>query len=200
MKKILFTLLFFVLFSLGISLQVKANIDLSTFNAFCLSVSKYLHLSVGLMINVCNMIIFVLYTLIKKSIHLLDLLQFVFIIINGLLVDLFLQKLFLDWEIENYGMTSVIFLIGLLIAALSLGQILRIGLVKFPLESLCIELEKKTTFTFGAIRYAFDFIFLIGVIAIFIVDHHILTIREGTVISFFLLSYLVSVSYRWSLE
>lgn len=198
-KKIILTLLFFVLFSLGISLQLKADIGQSVFNAFCLSFSTYYHLKIGIVINICNMILFVLYIIIKKMISLQDLLQFVYIMLNGLLVDLMLEKLLLGWVIESYFLNVIIFLIGLLIAAFSLGQILRIGLVKFPLESLCLELVDRTTFSFSQIRYSFDFIFVIGAISIFILDQSIMTIREGTIISFFLLSYLISASYKLSI-
>lgn len=199
MKKIILTLLFFILFSLGISLQLKADIGQSVFNAFCLSFAKYFHLKIGIVINICNMVLFVLYIIIKKTIKLQDLLQFVYIMMNGLLVDLILGKLLLGLVIESYILNVTTFLVGLFIAAFSLGQILRIGLVKFPLESLCIEVAKRTTFSFSRIRYSFDFIFVIGAISIFILDQSIMTIREGTIISFFLLSYLISASYKLSI-
>lgn len=57
----------------------------------------------------------------------------------------------------------------------------------------------RTTFSFSRIRYSFDFIFVIGAISIFILDQSIMTIREGTIISFFLLSYLINASYKLSI-
>lgn len=139
MKKIILTLL---LFSLGISLQLKADIGQSVFNAFCLSFAKYFHLKIGIVINICKMTLFVLYIIIKKTIKLQDLLQFAYIMMNGLLVDLIVGKLLLDLVIESYILNVTTFLGGLFIAAFSLGQILRVGLVKFPLESLCLEISR----------------------------------------------------------
>lgn len=200
MRQLLFTLLFFVLFSLGISLQLKADIGQSVFNAFCLSMSNYFDFKIGVMINVCNLIIFCIYILIKKGINIYDLLQFAYIVLNGLLVDFILEKFFSLWNVDHYMMKMLIFMIGLFIAAFSLGQIIRLGVVKFPLENLCLELTSKTSLSFGKVRYIFDFIFIIGVLTIFMLDHNIMTIREGTVISFIMLSYLINLSYKFSLK
>lgn len=200
MKKVLATLLFFILFSLGISLQLKADIGQSVFNAFCLSMATYFDLKVGAMINICNLIIFCIYIMVKKGMNLHDLLQFVYIVLNGLLVDLILDHFLFLWHIESYMVKVIIFLLGLFIAAFSLGQILKLGIVKFPLENLCLELTKKTTLNFGNMRYIFDFIFILGVVSIFILNHDIMTIREGTVISFIMLSYLINLSYKFSIK
>lgn len=199
MNKLLLTILFFIMFALGISLQIKMDLGQSVFNAFCLSIAKYYDLSIGIVINICNLILFCIYIIIKKSIKLTDLTQFIFIMINGLLVDFFIGKLLYALNIEMYSVKLFVFLIGLVIAAISLGQIIRLGIVKFPLENLCLAISEKYKKSFGFIRYGFDLLFIIGVTMIFIFNHNIMTIREGTVISFFLLSYLINKSYKISI-
>lgn len=198
MNKLLSTFLLFIMFSLGISFQIKMDIGQSVFNAFSLSLAKYFDLKIGIVINLCNLILFCIYIIIKKSIKLIDLSQFIFIMINGLLVDLFIEKLLYAFNIEMYSIKLIIFIIGVVISAISLGQIIRLGIVKFPLENLCLVISEKYKISFGFIRYGFDFFFVIGVIIIFTFNHNIMTIREGTVISFFLLSYLINKSYKFT--
>ncbi|MFU0761775.1 hypothetical protein [Staphylococcus pasteuri] len=198
MNRLLGTLLLFIMFAFGISLQIKMNIGQSVFNAFSLSIAKYFDLKIGLVINLCNLILFCIYIIIKKSVKITDLSQFVFIMINGFLVDIFLEKVLYVLNIEVYPLKLIIFIVGVVIAAISLGQIIRLGIVKFPLENLCLVISEKYKVSFGLIRYEFDLIFIIGVVTLFIFNHNIMTIREGTIISFFLLSYLINQSYKFS--
>jgi hypothetical protein len=68
------------------------------------------------------------------------------------------------------------------------------AIIQFPLESLCILLGEKLG-EMSVLRMRFDIFFAIGTLTIALITHHSLYIREGTVISFFLLSKLIGVSY-----
>lgn len=86
-------------------------------------------------------------------------------------------------------------MLGLFIASISLGAILAMGIVQFPLEGLCIVLSQKLKCSLMKIRMRFDIIFLASTILLTLITNHTLYIREGTVISFFLLSRFMGFSY-----
>ncbi|OEL01225.1 hypothetical protein AST12_11830 [Staphylococcus succinus] len=75
-------------------------------------------------------------------------------------------------------------------------MLLFIGLIKFPLEAVCIEISNQFQTSFGKVRYLFDTIFVLGVLTIYILDHSIFAIREGTVINVFFLSYIISFTMK----
>ncbi|MGO3049741.1 hypothetical protein CD110_08760 [Staphylococcus casei] len=196
-KKMMLTLIFFVFFSFGIALQVKSNIGQSAMNAFGLSLSSMLHIKIGTTINLLNTLFFLTYVCcLKFKISLKEILQFGYIIINGVMINFFVYLILPDVFFLNYTNKLFIFIIGVVISGVSLGILLFIGLIKFPLEAVCIEISNQFQMAFGKVRYLFDAIFVLGVLTIYILDHSIFTIREGTVISVLLLSYIISFTMK----
>ncbi|PTI42343.1 hypothetical protein BU056_01350 [Staphylococcus succinus] len=84
------TLIFFVFFSFGIALQVKSNIGQSAMNAFGLSLSSIFHIKIGTTINLLNTVFFLTYVCcLKFKISMKEILQFGYIIINGVMINFF---------------------------------------------------------------------------------------------------------------
>jgi uncharacterized membrane protein YczE len=68
-------------------------------------------------------------------------------------------------------------------------------IIRFPLESLCIVLSQKLKCSLTKVRMRFDIFFLVSTLLLTIITNRTFYIREGTVISFFLLSKLMGFSY-----
>ncbi len=195
-KKLLYSILAFLMLGLGISLQIKAGIGQSMFNAFSLILSGLFSLEVGTMLNFLNLSFFMIYLIIRRSpINRRDIVQIAATIANGYIVNFYIYFVLSNLTIQPYFLRVLTFMSGLILASLSLGAILAMEIIQFPLESLCIELGKKLGYSLTTVRMRFDVFFMVSTLILTAVFSRSLYIREGTVISFLLLSRLIGASY-----
>ena len=195
-KKLLYSVLAFLMLGLGISLQIKAGIGQSMFNAFSLILADLFNLEVGTVLNFLNMLFFIIFLIIRRShINCRDIIQIAATIANGYIINLFIYFILSHLIIQSYFLRALTFMLGLILASISLGAILAMEIIQFPLESLCIVLGKKLGCNLTTIRMRFDIFFMISTLLLTSISSHSLYIREGTIISFFLLSRLIGVSY-----
>lgn len=197
-KKTIYSALAFVMLGLGISLQIKAGIGQSMLNAFALILADIFNLDIGAMLNILNMTFFTLYLIVRKSkINKRDIVQIVATIANGYIVNFFIYFVFGQLVIQSYILRVLTFILGLSLASVSLGAVLAMEIIKFPLESLCIVLGQKFNCSLTTIRMRFDISFMLSTLILTLITSHNLYIREGTIISFFLLSRLMGFSYYY---
>jgi uncharacterized membrane protein YczE len=197
-KYMFYSILSFLFFGFGISLQLKAAIGQSVINALAVTLSDTIQLKVGTILNVINSLFFVAYLLLRRSrLNYKDAIQVIATITNGVVINFFLYNVLSIFTIENYFYRVMLYIIGLGIASISLGAVLAIGIIKFPLESLCLTISEVFKKKFTAVRMSFDIIFLIATLVITLLAHTPLQIREGTVISIFLLSTLLGICYEF---
>lgn len=197
-KFAIYSILTFVFLGLGISLQIKAAIGQSMLNAFALTLSDTVNLKVGTILNIINLLFFISYLLIRRSkFNYTDIVQIVATIANGYVINFFVYSVFSNLIIDAYIYKIIIFLMGLSLSSISLGAILAIGIVKFPLESLCLTIGDIFKKKLSTVRRGFDIVFLITILGITFIKGNALYIREGTIISFFLLSNLLGISYSF---
>lgn len=195
-KKTLYSVSAFLMLSLGITLQIKAGIGQSMLNAFALILSELFNLEIGTILNILNMLFLILYLVIRKShINRRDIIQIVATIANGYIVNFFVYSLFDQLIIQSYFLRVLTFMLGLILASLSLGAIMAMEIIQFPLESLCIVLGQKLKYSLTTIRMRFDIFFMLSTLILTLMTNHNLYIREGTIISFFLLSRIMGFSY-----
>ncbi len=195
-KKLIYSLATFLLLGLGISLQVKAGIGQSMFNAFSLILADLFHLELGTMLNIINLMLLFINLLIKRSlVKRQDLLQLAATILSGYIVNFYLYTVLDQLIVQAYIMKLMLFTVGLVLASFSLGAILAMEIIQFPLESLCIQLGQKLSHKMSTIRMRFDIFFAISTVILAFTTNHGLQLREGTIISFFLLSRLIGFSY-----
>lgn len=196
MKKTLYSAITFLLLGLGISLQIKAGIGQSMFNAFSMFLADLYHIEIGTMINFLNLLFFAIYLYMKPShLNLKDFMQIIATMVNGYIINLFTYSIFNHIIIQSYCLRVLTFTLGLFLASISLGAILAMEIIRFPLESLCIVLSQKLKCSLTKVRMRFDIFFLVSTLMFTIITNRTLNIREGTVISFLLLSRLMGFSY-----
>ncbi|MDW2798249.1 hypothetical protein RZO55_11730 [Clostridium boliviensis] len=200
------SVLSFVFFGFGISLQLKAAIGQSVLNALAVTLSFLIPWKVGTILNMINTIFFICYLLFKRTrLNYKDIIQIIATIANGIIINFFLYQILSGFTAESYLFRLLLYISGLLIASLSLGAVLAVGIISFPLESLCLTISKLYHKKFTAVRMSFDVIFLAAAIALTLWAHTPWQIREGTIISVLLLSPLLGICYgffkkHWNLE
>lgn len=196
MKSIVFSLVSFILFGLGISLQINAAVGQSMLNAFALTLSDLSNIEVGTILSIINLSFFIAYLAVKRmKIDGTDVVQIAATIANGYVINFFVYRVLDKLIIEFYLLRIAVLLLGMLISYVNLGQILAIGIIKFPLESLCISISEKLNKQLTWVRMKFDVFFLTVTIVITIITGNTLHIREGTILSFLLLSKLLGFFY-----
>ncbi|WP_349946397.1 hypothetical protein ABFV83_19935 [Lacrimispora sp. BS-2] len=195
------TIISFVFFGFGISLQLKAAIGQSVLNALAVTLSYTIQMKVGTILNMINTLFFISYLLLRRSrLNYKDAIQIIATIASGYIINLFLYHLLSIFTVESYFYRIMIYFGGLIIASISLGAILAIGIIKFPLESLCLIISEAFKKKFTAVRMGFDVIFLIVTLCLTILSHTPLQIREGTVISIFLLAPMLGICYEFFIK
>ena len=192
------TIISFVFFGFGISLQLKAAIGQSVLNALAVTLSYTIQMKVGTILNGINTLFFISYLLLRRTrLNYKDGIQIIATIANGYIINLFLYQLLSLFTVESYFYRIILYLIGIIIASISLGAVLAIGIVKFPLESMCLIISEAYKKKFTAVRMSFDVIFLIITLSLTLLSHTPLQIREGTVISILLLAPLLGICYEF---
>lgn len=190
------SILCFSILSLGIALQIKAGIGQSVLNALALKLSDLFGLEIGSVLNIINTIFFISYLYMKNfQIDKYDILQIITTILNGIFINIFLYIVFKNLIITFYPLKILVFILGIFLSSISLGAVLALGVLKFPLESFCLILVERLGRKLADVRLIFDSLFILCILGLSLIFGGRLYIREGTVISFFLLSKLVGYSY-----
>ncbi|MCC4044312.1 YczE/YyaS/YitT family protein [Enterococcus gallinarum] len=203
MKRTLFWSLFFYgISALGISLTIKAAIGVSSFNSLNVSLSTITGIKVGTITTAINLLFLVTCWFLDHSqesryqkwinyLIMMAALLFFGNLVNGILYGL-LPKL----TLPNYLAQVTCFIVGTLISGLATGQVLRLNHLKFPIENFCQLMAVRSRFSFKQYRYSVDVLCVMISIGLSTAFSFPLVVREGTAISLFLLSGAIS----WSRE
>lgn len=196
-----FSLLFYVLSALGISLTIIANIGVSSFNSVNLSISEWASIKVGNVTILSNFSFLIVCWLLDKNRKMKEyLFVSVALLLFGSVVNFFVYYVFSGWTIPNYSLRVLLFLSGVIIAGFGTGQVLRLKFLRFPIEHLCLILSRKTKRNFSFYRYGIDII-CVGLSVLMTISFELpLFVREGTVISLAVLSYVIGLSKEVSLK
>ncbi|MFJ7936282.1 hypothetical protein [Sporosarcina sp. NPDC096371] len=187
MKKVIQSILLYIMSAVGVSLTLKADVGVSSFNAMNLSISECTSIKVGTITFIANLIFLIGYIcLCEKKDFKKFTLMFISILFFGIVINFFLYTIFGSIHIEYYLVRMGLFIFGTILAGGS------IGIIPFPIEGLCLRIAEITKPTFSQYRYCVDFFSIILSITISLLYILPINIREGTIISFFLLSGIIS--------
>lgn len=187
------SLFFYLLSAFGISLTLKASIGVSSFNSFNATLATLSQLKVGTITTAVNL-------LFLGACRLLDphprwknyLLMASALFFFGSTINLCYYLLLPSLTITSYAGNILLFITGTIVAGIGTGKVLKYQLLKFPIETFCLFLAQRTKYSFAFYRQAIDF-FCIGLaLALSFLAHLPLMVREGTLISFFLLSRVIA--------
>ncbi|MEI5989921.1 YczE/YyaS/YitT family protein [Enterococcus crotali] len=193
MARILFSLFFYALSGIGISLTLKADIGVSSFNSLNVAIASIGDIKVGTITFLLNCLFLIFYILLSKKKQFFKyLLMFLSIACLGSIINFFSYTILAPLHLENYFLRFIVFILGTCIAGFATGIVISLGVLPFPIESVCIALSELTGYTFAKFRYGIDlFSVTISLLLSLIYDLPIF-VREGTLISLLLLSGVIS--------
>ncbi|HAP4759005.1 TPA: hypothetical protein IUW94_002647 [Enterococcus faecalis] len=189
-KKIVLSFLFYLISALGISLTIQAGIGVSSFNAFNVTFATLTHLKVGTVTTAINLAFLGTCWLLDQQRKIQDYLIILVALIGfGFVINFFLYQLFGSLVFQNYLVKIVLFILGT-------GQVVALGVLQFPIEKFCTLISERTRYSFQFYRYLVD-IFCVSLALGLSISYHLpIFVREGTVISLFLLSWVISWSRK----
>ncbi|SHN88218.1 hypothetical protein [Desulfitobacterium chlororespirans] len=200
MKKVLrllLSLMFYGLTGIGISLTIKAGIGISSFNSLNVALAWVLHFKVGMVTIMLNGLFLMAYMLLSNFRHPIKYVsQAVAVICLGGVIDLFTAKILGSLLVQGYPMQLLIFVLGTCIAGAFTGMVLNLEVMAFPIESACALLAEKTGVAFHRIRYGVDILSVAGSVLLSLIFSLPLFVREGTIISLFLLTAAISLTKK----
>lgn len=195
MKKGILSFMFYLINAFGISLTIKASVGVSSFNSFNVVVSEMSTLQVGTVTTLMNLC-FLAGGLIFDSKRTIKgyLLMLLALTCFGEAINLMLYVVLSHFVLDNYLLQLLMFISGTIIAGYGTGKVLQLNLLKFPIEHFCQLIAEKTAKPFKFYRYAVDIV-CVSFSLVFSLSLSLpVAVREGTIISLFLLSGVISWS------
>ena len=191
----IFSLLFYIIASFGVSLTIKASIGVSAVNSTIVALSEVLSFKVGTVMIAINLLFLVGYMFLTRFRYPIKYtLQGIFFLFFGSFVNLYLYKILIHIEISSYLLNFLFLVLGVIITGLSVGMVVHYNLITFPIESFCMELENLTNKKFAFYRYSVDILSAITSISLSLSFSLPFFLREGTIVSMILLTASMSFS------
>lgn len=195
MKKTIASLFFYILSGVGISLTIKADIGVSSFNSLNVALAAISPIKVGTVTFLLNTLFLLLYIVLSKQKTYLKYFYILLAIFSlGSIINFFSYTVLPSVVLENYLLKVALFIIGTCLAGFSTGIVISLNVIPFPIESVCIRLSELTGHSFARFRYSIDFFYVTCSLAISLFYHLPIFVREGTLISLFLLSGTISLT------
>ncbi len=195
MKKLIESLFYYFISAIGISLTIKANIGVSSFNSLNVAISNLSFIQIGTVTTIINCS-FLLGCIIldKKRTLQKYLLMLIAVMSFGEVINFVYYFLFNQFTLDSYVMSLLVFLLGVFIAGFGTGQVLRLKLLTFPIESFCQLLAEKKGRKFSTYRYSVDIVCVSMSLLLSLVFELPFVVREGTIISLLVLSGIINWS------
>ncbi len=189
LPQIIKSYIFYAISAFGVSLTITANVGVSSFNAMNLSFSLASGIKVGTITTFFNLLFLIGYMIMTKFEHKLKyLVQGLSVLLFGSLINFYSYTLLADFHPTFYPLRILIIAIGTIIGGGAVGMVIHYNLITFPIESLCLALSEKTSFSFIKYRMGIDIFSIMISLIVTVIFHAPLVVREGTIISMLLLS------------
>lgn len=187
--------LFYIISSFGISLTIKANIGVSSFNSMNLAIANASSIKVGTITIIFNILFLLIYMVMTKfkepkkyAIQAFSVFMF------GSFINFFTYGVLAGLSPSSYLLQLLLITIGTTIGGLSVGMIVGYDVITFPIESLCLLLSEITKHTFVRLRYFVDILSITVSIIVSLSYGLPLYVREGTLLSLLILSSAMNFS------
>ncbi|MDT2397116.1 hypothetical protein ABQD97_06965 [Enterococcus avium] len=194
-KKLTLSFLYYLISAFGISLTLKASIGVSSFNSLNATLADFSQIKIGTITAGINFLFLICCVLLDPQRKLKNyLVMSIALLFFGSTINLFTYFIFPLFTLHSYLLKCLLFILGTIIAGIGTGKVLKYQLLKFPIETFCLFLSERTQRSFKFYRYSIDLVCILIALILTITFHLTLTVREGTIISFLLLSPIINLA------
>lgn len=182
----------------GIALSIQADIGIGAYDAFSKMLAEIFHTKIGTMMIINNSIaLFIQWIILRKKFEIRRLLQFGMAFSLGYIINFFLYIVLQQVVMQNYIVRLLFFIIGQATVAISVGVLLAINYVSFPLEPAIMVLSERFGWNFAKARQLFDVLLIVIVpIGSWLFSVNI-PLREGTVIGMIIFTPIMNFSFKY---
>lgn len=194
-KKLTLSFLYYLISAFGISLTLKASIGVSSFNSLNATLADFSQIKIGTITAGINFLFLICCVLLDPQRKLKNyLVMSIALLFFGSTINLFTYFIFPLFTLHSYLLKCLLFILGTIIAGIGTGKVLKYQLLKFPIETFCLFLSERTQRSFKFYRYSIDLVCILIALILTITFHLTLTVREGMIISFLLLSPIINLA------
>jgi uncharacterized membrane protein YczE len=195
--RFLLSLLFYCLTGVGISLTIRAGVGVSSFNSLNVALAEGFHVTAGWVTVAMNGLFLVISIALDRPKRPgRYALQAAAILCLGRVIDLFTYGVFGSLSLASYPARLMLFVLGTVLGGASTGAVLSLEALAFPIERACQQVAERAGQPFRRVRYALDALFVTGSLALSLALKLPLFVREGTLISLFLLTASISAAKK----
>lgn len=200
MKKLVKSLFYYLISAVGISLTIKASIGVSSFNSLNVTLANLSHIHIGTITTFMNLSFLLASLCLDKDKKWSKyLLMLVATLSFGEAINVVYYYVFSSLHVSAYFFNVIMFVLGVCISGFGTGQVVRLNILTFPIESFCQLMAKRTNFTFSTYRYGVDLVCVLLSLLISLSFSLPIVVREGTIMSLFLLSSVINWSKNLNL-
>lgn len=194
-KNITLSFLYYLISAFGISLTLKASIGVSSFNSLNATLAEFSQIKIGTITAALNFLFMIGCLLLDPQRKLRNYLTMgIALLFFGSTINLFTYFIFPLFTLHSYLLKCLLFILGTIIAGIGTGRVLKYQVLKFPIETFCLFLSERTVQSFKFYRYSIDLLCIVVALLLTFAFHLTLMVREGTVISFLLLSPVIALA------
>lgn len=198
-KRILVLALGYLIVGGACAITLKAAIGVGAWEALAQTIYDITGLEIGtcgIILNFCCIGIQML--ALKKDFKMIQLLQVPLNIILGVVTNLVLYNTLHVITIDSYWINVIIFILGYIVCAVSIGAIMALDIVTFSLEGACEAIARVSGKRLSMIRQGVDIIVIIICLGLSFSLDLPLAIREGTIIGMLIFGPILGISMkRW---
>lgn len=181
-KSIVLTILV-SLVGVGVALTLKADIGVGAWDALAATLAGMVGIPIGTMgiILNCSCVILQM-VLLQKNFRKIQLLQFPISILFGSIINFMLYNIFNAFTVDAYSMKIIFLLMGYVVIAFSVGSVMVMNMVTFPLEGASMVVSDKLNKKFHIVRQLVDVLSVVLALVLIFAFSQPLSVREGTII------------------
>ncbi|MCQ9209929.1 YczE/YyaS/YitT family protein [Granulicatella seriolae] len=197
LRNVLLVVLGLVGVGAGVALSVKADIGMSSYDAFATTLANIVSIKVGTMTIIVNTVCVLIQLLfLRKNFEVRRLLQLVAAFVLGYIINFFLYNILGSFIPDNYIVRLIMFLSGQVLVAVSIALMLAINYVSMPLEPTVMVIADYLKKDFAKLRQALDGILIVIILVLTYIFKTDLTIREGTIIGFIIFAPIMNFFFK----
>jgi len=179
-----------LLLALGVVLNTKCALGVSTTNSVPFVVSKISAMSLGTACTIVYLADVLFQCIIYRKIKIKVILQFPFSFVFGWIVDFYNQHIVINNI--TLGIKILLLVLGILCISIGISMVVNMNFVPNPPDGAVQALSALTKLPFGRAKLLYDGIMLtVTVIISFITTRTIIGIGVGTVIAFFTIGNII---------
>ncbi len=194
LKRVIQLILGITILYFGVAVCLKMNIGVGPADALFMTLSIIFDVEVGYISIVCSLLfLFITFIILGKDFKKKEFFQIFLILFAGVILNFFLYNIFKNFNVNNYFLRILLFIITISIKAFGVLVIMKSDIIKTSIEGCAEAIAFKLNKKMGTIRQMFDVIFILLVLSLYLISKDISMLGIGTILEILLFGPILNV-------